>query len=71
MGKVVHLSGKIAHSYSTKNTGSNYHSPFHAGKEQSNNINADRRDERLVVSHLDDIYSAEALESNVFSCVGI
>lgn len=55
----------------SKNICLDFHSPFHAGKEHSNRINADRKDERLIVSHLEDLHAAKVLESGIFFCVGI
>lgn len=55
----------------SKNTCLNFHSPFHARKEHSNRINADRKDERLVVPHLEDLHTAKVLESGIFFWVQI
>lgn len=49
----------------SKHTCLNFHSPFHAGKEHSSCINADRKDERLVVPHLEVLQAAKVLEPGV------
>lgn len=49
----------------------NFHSPFHAGKEHSDRINADRKDKRLVASHLEDLHAAKVLEFGIFFWVEI
>lgn len=51
----------------SKNISLNLHSPFHAGKEHSDRIKVERKDERLVVPHLEDLLAAKVLGSFVFS----
>jgi len=55
----------------SKNICLNFHSPFCAAKDHSSRINADKRDERLVVPPLEDLHVEKLLESGIFFWVGI
>lgn len=43
----------------SKNMCFNFYPPFHVRKEHSNNINADKQDERLVVPHVEDLHAVK------------